>query len=69
MRPEGPSTINICTNVQGNVALIKPGYFLHKVLRDVYTVKKEKKIFLMYKGILMGSGAKSYKRKGIFNQI
>ncbi len=29
-----------------------------------YTDKKEKKIFLIYKGIQMGSGAKSYMRKG-----
>jgi hypothetical protein len=30
-----------------------------------YTVKKEKKILLIYKGIQKGSGAKSYMRKGI----
>ncbi len=29
-----------------------------------YTVKKEKKISLIYKEIQMGSGAKSYMRKG-----
>jgi hypothetical protein len=29
-----------------------------------YTDKKENKIFLIYKEIQMGSGAKSYKRKG-----
>jgi hypothetical protein len=29
-----------------------------------HTDKKEKKIFLIYKGIQMGSGAKSYMRKG-----
>jgi hypothetical protein len=29
-----------------------------------YTDKKEKKIFVIYKEIQMGSGAKSYMRKG-----
>jgi hypothetical protein len=33
-------------------------------LISVYTVKKEKKIFLIYKDIQKGSGAKSYMRKG-----
>jgi hypothetical protein len=32
--------------------------------RDVYTDKKEKKIFLIYKEILSGAVAKSYMRKG-----
>jgi hypothetical protein len=31
---------------------------------DSYTDKKENKIFLIYKEIQMGSGAKSYMRKG-----
>jgi hypothetical protein len=30
----------------------------------LHTVKKENKIFLLYKEIQMGSGAKSYMRKG-----
>jgi hypothetical protein len=30
----------------------------------VYTDKKENKLFLIYKEIQMGSGAKSYMRKG-----
>jgi hypothetical protein len=30
----------------------------------LYTDKKENKIFLLYKEIQMGSGAKSYMRKG-----
>ncbi len=33
-------------------------------LKVVYTDKKEYKIFLIYKEIQMGSGAKSYMRKG-----
>ncbi len=37
----------------------------------LYTDKKEDKIFLIYKEIQMGSGAKSYKRKGflIYEEI
>jgi hypothetical protein len=34
---------------------------LHAIL---YTDKKENKIFLIYKEIQIGSGAKSYMRKG-----
>jgi hypothetical protein len=32
--------------------------------RCLYTAEKENKIFLIYKDIQMGSGAKSYMRKG-----
>jgi hypothetical protein len=32
--------------------------------RDTALIKKENKIFLIYKEIQMGSGAKSYMRKG-----
>ncbi len=32
--------------------------------KELYTDKKENKIFLIYKEIQMGSGAKSYMRKG-----
>jgi hypothetical protein len=32
--------------------------------RELYTDKKENKIFLLYREIQMGSGAKSYMRKG-----
>jgi hypothetical protein len=35
-----------------------------KVQQKLYTDKKENKIFLMYKEIQMGWGAKSYMRKG-----
>jgi hypothetical protein len=35
-----------------------------KVQLNLYTDKKENKIFLMYREIQMGSGAKSYMRKG-----
>jgi hypothetical protein len=40
-------------------------------LITVYTVKKEKKIFLIYKVIRKGSGAKSNMRKGflIYEEI
>jgi hypothetical protein len=34
-----------------------------------YTDKKEYKIFLIYKEIQMGSGAKPYMRKGFFEEM
>jgi hypothetical protein len=37
---------------------------VHASAPDPYTDKKEYKIFLIYKEIQMGSGAKSYMRKG-----
>ena len=37
---------------------------LFKMYQGRYTDKKENTIFLMYKEIKMGSGAKSYMRKG-----
>ncbi len=42
----------------------KTATFLKKRERTFYTDKKENKIFLIYKEIHMGSGAKSYMRKG-----
>jgi hypothetical protein len=39
-------------------------YELFSVSRLFYTDKKEKKIFLIYKEIQMGSGAKLYMRRG-----
>ncbi len=42
----------------------KTATFVKKRERIVYTDKKENKIFLIYKEIQMGSGAKSYMRKG-----
>jgi hypothetical protein len=39
-------------------------FFLYSVKGDFYPDKKQNKIFLIYQEIQMGSGAKSYMRKG-----